>query len=68
MSAQQRASALPTAASGMASLIAVAGSGRLRQMAHQVRTGVPLVPGLRGWSSQYARGLERGAATLRRRS
>ncbi len=66
-SSPQRPAALPSAATGVASLVTLAGSGRLLRMARQVRSGAPLVPGLRSWPSQYARGLDEGAATLRRR-
>lgn len=67
-SPQRRRPGLPSAATGVASLVTVAGSGgRLLRMARQVRSGAPLVPGLRSWSTEYARGLDEGAATLRRR-
>ncbi|HEX8496200.1 MAG TPA: hypothetical protein VF661_03315 [Actinomycetales bacterium] len=59
--------ALPTASAGLASLLAVAGTGRLHDLACRVRAGHPLVPGLRSWSSDYTRGLEQGASALRRR-
>jgi hypothetical protein len=58
--ARRRTTALPGAHDGLGSVIAIAGTGRLAQLARSLRRGRPVVD-----RYGYVAGLERGVASLR---
>ena len=58
--ARRRTTALPSARHGLGSVIALAGTGRLDELARVLRHGRPVVD-----RYGYVAGLERGVASLR---